>query len=78
MTAISPTDAFLDQLAGFCVEARTFDIDDHCRESARKIVLDTFGVVLGALEHRASRRARQFAGRFPVRAARASGARASG
>ncbi|WP_296559186.1 MmgE/PrpD family protein [Pigmentiphaga sp.] len=66
MTAISPTDAFLDQLAGFCVEARTFDIDDHCRESARKIVLDTFGVVLGALEHRASRRARQFAGRFPV------------
>lgn len=66
MHAVSPNDAFLDCLAAFCVRARGFEIDDVCRDAVRKIVLDSFGVVLGALDHRAARSARRFAACFPV------------
>ncbi|AZG09640.1 MmgE/PrpD family protein [Pigmentiphaga sp. H8] len=66
MRAVSPNDAFLDHLAAFCIRARRFEIDAVCRDAVRKIVLDSFGVVLGALDHRAAQRARKFAACFPV------------
>ncbi|MDX3904183.1 MAG: MmgE/PrpD family protein [Pigmentiphaga sp.] len=66
MNAALPNDVFLDRLATFSVGAASFEIDAPCRDAARKIVLDSFGVVLGALDHRACLRARAFAARFPV------------
>ncbi|VCU71288.1 2-methylcitrate dehydratase [Pigmentiphaga humi] len=61
-----PSDRFLDRLADFCLRARAFELDAGARSAAGKVVLDSLGVVLGALDHRATRSARRFAARFGV------------
>ncbi|WP_299450223.1 MmgE/PrpD family protein [uncultured Pigmentiphaga sp.] len=66
MPAISPNDVFLDRLAAFCVRASRFEIGPSCYDAVRKILLDSFGVVLGALDHRAAIRAREFAACFSL------------